>query len=136
MLQLVTVLPVQSADESQELGARQLLVDERPIGDESQTRFGGERVPGQVDSSEVDAARGWLQNSSDHAQCGRFPRAVGAEESEELAVGNGEIDRVDRRERTVFLGETSQLYHFTLRVLGLSAEVSIGVCEFLNASSK
>ena len=107
VLDLVAVLAVQSSDEAQEFRAGELLVDERPVGNESEFRFCGERILGEIDSREVNGARGRLEDSRDHAKRRRLARAVGAQESEQLTVGHGEINGINGCERAVFLGQTS-----------------------------
>ena len=96
VLHLVTILSIQTCHESQELGTRQLLIDERPIGDEPELRFRGQRILGEVYSGEVNGSRCRLQNSRDHSQRRRLPRAVGTEEGEELPLAHREADAVDR----------------------------------------
>ena len=105
MLDLVAVLSVQPGDEAQKFGAGELLVDERAVGNEAKFRFRGERVLGEIDPREVNRAGSRLEDAGDHAQRGRLPRAVGAEEAKQLAVGNSEIDAIDRCERSVILGQ-------------------------------
>src|SRR6266550_3767943 len=105
VLDLVTILSVQPGDETQKFGAGELLVDERAVGNEAEFRFRGERIFGEVDSREVNRAGSRLQDPGDHAQRRRLPRPVRAEEAEQLAVGNSEIDAIDRCERSVILGQ-------------------------------
>src|SRR5207237_1299397 len=104
VLDLVTILTVQPGDEAQELGARQLLVDERTIGNESQSRFRGQRILSKVDTCKVDGARRRLEDSRDHAKRRRFTGAIRPQESEQLAIGNRQIYGIDCRKGTVFLG--------------------------------
>src|SRR4051812_42003219 len=112
MLYLVTVLTVQASHEAQKLGAGQLLVDEWPVGDESELRLRRQRILGEIDSRQVDRSRSRLQNSGDHAQRGRLAGAIGAEESEQLAIGNAQINGVDGSKGSVFLGQRTKFDHF------------------------
>src|SRR6185503_12457643 len=79
--------------------------------------FGRERVGGEIDAGEMNGARRGLEDSGDHSQGRRLSRSVRAEEAEQLSVGDAEVDRVDVRERAVFLGETLQFYHFAFGFL-------------------
>ena len=49
-----------------------------------------------IDTRELDRAGGRLLEARDHAQHRRLARARGAEQGEELAVGDVEVDTVDR----------------------------------------
>ena len=82
VLDLVAVLAVQSRHEAEEFRAGELFVDERTVGNETEFRFCGERILGEIDSREVNGARGRLEDSRDHPKSRRLARAVGAQESE------------------------------------------------------
>src|SRR5438128_6327482 len=73
VLELVTVLPVKSANEAQEFSPGELLVNEWAVGNEAELRFRSEWIFGEIDSREMNAAGGGLQDSRDHAQCGCLP---------------------------------------------------------------
>ena len=87
---------------AQELAGRQLLVDERPIGDEAERRLRALRAR---------VARSWpltrmrpgrrLQQPGDHPERRRLAGAVRAEEAVDLAGLDVEADAVDRGERAV-----------------------------------
>ncbi len=117
VLDLVAILSVQASHEAEKLGPGQLFVDERAVGNEAQLRFRGERILSEIDSREMDAPRRRLENSRDHAKRRRLARAIGAQESEQLAVGNGQINGINGRERAVFFGEASQFYHLAFAFL-------------------
>src|SRR5450759_2425590 len=121
VLDLVAILAVQSRHEAEEFRAGQLFVDERTVGNETQLRFCGERILGEIDSREVNGARRWLENSRDHAKSRRLARAIGAQESEQLTVGHGEINGINGCERAVFLGQTLELNHLVLAFAFLNA---------------
>ena len=57
MLDLRALLVVQSGDEAEELGAGQLLVDERAVGDESELALRGDRIGDDVDAADVAPCR-------------------------------------------------------------------------------
>src|SRR4029079_13499389 len=95
VLDLVSVLSVQSGDETKEFRAGELVVDEGSVGNEAELRFRGQGILCEADS------RGWsvptrrLANPGDHAQRGRLSSAVGPEKSEQLAVGNAQINGIN-----------------------------------------
>src|SRR6266516_3265619 len=106
MLELVAVLAVESADETQEFRTRQLLVNEWPVGNESQLCFRGERILSEIDSRQVDRTGCRLENSRDHPQRCRLPGAVWPQKPKQFSVGHGQIDRIDGCVLAVFLGQT------------------------------
>jgi len=106
MLDLVTVLPVQTSDEAEKFRAGELLIDEWPVGDEPQLRFRRQWVGAQVDAREMDGPGRWLENPGDHAKRCRLSRAIGTEKSEQLAIRDTQINGVNGREGAVFLGQT------------------------------
>src|SRR4051812_26462008 len=105
VLDLGTILSVKSSHEAQELHARELLVDERPVRNESELRFRGERILVEVDAGEMDGSGRRLENAGDHPKRGRLAGAIGPEESEQLAIRDTEIYGIDGRERAVILRE-------------------------------
>ena len=112
MLDLRPVLVVQPGDESQKLGARQLFVDERAIGDEPE--LGSSRRSDSsinIDPADVDRAARRAEDAGDHPQRRRLPGAVGAEKSEQLAFRHFEVDAVDGGEAAVPLGDVRELDH-------------------------
>ena len=111
MLHLEPALIVQAGDKPKELRARELLVDEGPIGDEAELRFRRARVNDDVDARDLDAPRGRPQYAGDHPEGCRLPGAVRPEEAEELTARHGEIDAVDGSEGTVTLGERCKADH-------------------------
>src|SRR5207237_1338297 len=105
MLDVLPVLAVQSADESQKLDAGELLVNEGAIGNESKNSFCRDWVGGDVDSANAHGASGWPEDSRDHSERCRLAGSVGAEKAEQLALWDAKIYRVDGGERAVTLGE-------------------------------
>ena len=86
VLDLRPVLVVQPGDEAQELGARQLLVDERAVGNEAELALRGDRIGDDIDAADVHGAARRPQDAGDHAQRRRLAGAVGPEEAEQLAA--------------------------------------------------
>src|SRR5947208_2385477 len=74
-----------------------------PVGNESELGFRRQRILGEIDAGEMNRARGRLQDSRNHAQGRRLSGAVRAKEAEELAVGYGEVDGIDRGKAAVIL---------------------------------
>ena len=95
----VAVEAVEPAVEAQELAGRQLLVDERPIGNEAERRLGGLGLGRHVVAVDDDAPGGRLQQPRNHPQRRRLAGAVRAEEAVDLARRDVEADAVDRGER-------------------------------------
>ena len=54
LLDGVAILVVEAGDESQELRAGELLVDEGAVGDEAELRLGRDRLDGEVDPRDVN----------------------------------------------------------------------------------
>src|ERR1035437_921906 len=102
MLHLGALLAVQPRDETQELRARELLVDERAIGNEPELRLRRYRILRDIDPRDLHLAARRLQYAGDHAQRGRLARAVRPDEAEQLARRHVQVDRIDRREIPVF----------------------------------
>ena len=101
----VAVEAVEAPVKPQELAGGELLVDERPIGDESERRLRELRLRGDVVPVDHDAAGGRLQQPGDHAERRRLSRAVRAEEAVNLSRLDVEADAVDRGELAVLLDE-------------------------------
>ena len=66
-------LAVQARDEAKELDARKLLVDERPVRDESQLLLRRNGFGGQVDAGDAHGAGRRSQNSCDERSVVVFP---------------------------------------------------------------
>src|SRR5438309_10957402 len=111
MLHLRPALIVQAGDESQELGAGELLIYERAIGNESELRLGRAGILDDIGSRYLDASAGWPENASDHPERRRLAGAVGSKEPEQFSARNGEVDRIDRGEGTVTLREGGEADH-------------------------
>src|SRR6266542_814022 len=120
---VLAVLAVQSTDESQKLDSGELLVDERPVGNESQYSFRRDGLGGDVEAANSDGAGGRSQDSGDHAKRSRFTGSIRAEEPEELALGDAKVYRVDGSEGAVALGECGEFDHDVVR------RTTVGSCR-------
>src|SRR5438552_3587281 len=124
MLDLRHFLVVQAGDETEKLGAGELLVDEGTVGDESELHLRGDRIPRDVDIADFHFAARGTQDAGDDTERRRLPGAVRSEKAEELTARHLEVDAVDRREAAVVLGKLRQLDHFAAMTLILSAPTS------------
>src|SRR3954471_14118481 len=111
MLDLRTALLVQSRDEAEELRAGELLVDERPVGDEAELRFGRARVANDVDPGDLDSAGARAKDARNHPQRRRLPSPVRPEKAEQLSPGHIEVDVVDGGEGAVAFAEAGEVDH-------------------------
>ncbi len=109
----IAFLSIKPGNEAQELGAGELVVHERPVGNEAEPHLGGERIGVHVVAAEQDAALCRSQNAGDHAQRRRLAGAVRAKASVEDAAGDVEADVVNRDEAAVELGQVFQTDHRT-----------------------
>ena len=82
----------------------------------------------------VTRAAGGPENARDHPDGGRLPRAVGAEQAEELAAGHVQVDAVDRGELAVALGELVQPDHVILRTMASTTSRSAGASTTIRSS--
>jgi hypothetical protein len=71
--------------ETQELAGGELLVDERPVGDESKRGLGRFGARGEVVSVDEHAACRRLEQAGDHPDRRRLPSAVRAQEPVNLS---------------------------------------------------
>ena len=101
----VAIEPVQARVEPQELAGRELLVDERAVGNEPERGLRELRLGGGIMAVHDDASRGRLQQAGDHPQRRRLARAVRPEEAVNLARLHVERDVVNRRELAVLLDQ-------------------------------
>ena len=76
---------VEAAVKAQELTGGQLLVDERPIGNEAERRLGVLRLRREIVTIDEHAPGRRLQQPGDHPQRRRLAGAVRAEEAVDLA---------------------------------------------------
>src|ERR1051325_5596888 len=112
MLDMIAFLVVQTSDESQELTARELLVDEWAIGNETELHLRGDRILGDVDPADLHHATSRSQNAGDHSQRRRLARAIRSEKTKQLAARHFEIDAVDGSEGSVLLRKFGEFDHW------------------------
>src|SRR5262249_3763726 len=111
VLDLRTMLVVQTSDESQELAAGQLFINEGTVRNEAERRLCGDRACDDVDTADFRLSARGAKNAGDHAQGRRLAGAVRPQESEQLSARNLEVDAVDGGEAPVALREIRQLDH-------------------------
>src|SRR5438876_7062567 len=118
---------------TQEFAGRELFVDERPIGNESQRRLRALGIRGHVVAIHQDPARRRLQQPRDDPNGGRLARTVRSEKAVNLPRRHVEADVVHRGGGAVLLdeilnrdhlliawGATPRLPSLTLRILILA----------------
>src|SRR5258706_5324110 len=103
---------VQLADESQEFITAELLVDERPVGNEAGNRFGFFRFLDDIVLTEENLPRRWLEDAHHGANRRGLASAVGAEEAEDFSSLYFEIQVIDGGEFAVVFAEVVDLNHF------------------------
>src|SRR6266566_880634 len=109
----VPFLTVQRGHEAQELDPGELVVHERPIGNEAESHLGGDRVRMHVVATQEHPAVGGAQDAGDHPQRRGLPCAVRAEASVQHTLWDVERDIIDGDEAAVMLGQPLQLDHST-----------------------
>ena len=91
--------PIQPRNEPKVLLDGQVLEQVRLVRHERQPALGGDRIGDDIVAVDRDAAGGRPQNAGERPQGGRLARAVGTDESDDLAGAGLEREIVDRRER-------------------------------------
>ena len=66
------------------------------LGDDADRLLGQGRFAGHVHATDAGPARRRHHAGREHADCGRLAGAVGAEQAEDLARGDGQVESVDR----------------------------------------
>jgi hypothetical protein len=112
-----SLLAIQGGREAEKLTTGQLVVDEGPIRNEAEASLGLERPAQDVDSADLNRSAGRPENAGDHAKGGRLPRAVRAQEAEQLAGRNDQVDVVDGGELSVAFGQLNQPDQAFLRTI-------------------
>ena len=87
--------PVEPGDEAHQLAAGQPVVEERGVGDVAEEPLGGERLVLDVVAADQRPAGGRPLETGEHLDRRRLAGAVGAEEAEELALGDRELEVAD-----------------------------------------
>jgi hypothetical protein len=98
-------------NEAQKLSTRELLVNERPIGNKTGDRLGRLRFANHVVPVEEHSSGSRFQDSHHHADRGGFACAIGTEKAEYLSCGDFQIEPVHGGQFAVALGEIDELNH-------------------------
>ena len=89
---------VHAADEAEVFGGGEAAEEGEAFGDDADLAFHFDGVCGDcVEAEDLDGAGGGREQAGEHLDGGGFTCAVGAEEAEELAGGDGEVDVSERR---------------------------------------
>jgi hypothetical protein len=104
------IQPVNAPYEFGELAAGQLVEQQRFIRDQADLLFDLERILRHGQSHQPDCPRSGRSQPHQHLDGGGFARAIGTQESEEAALGNGERQPVDSRFGAVDLSEIADFY--------------------------
>src|SRR5690606_17963762 len=86
----------------------ELVVHEGAVGDVAQLGLGGQRVTDNVYAADLDRSRGGCQDTRDHPERGGLASAVGAQEPEQLAARNFQVERAHRLELAVTLVDLAE----------------------------
>src|SRR5688500_11715039 len=111
MFYLSALLAVQTGDKAEELHPGELLIDERPVGNEAQPSLCLVRPLDDIDATDPHAPRRGTEDPRNHAQRRRLAGPVRPEEAEQLPGRDMQVERVDRGKRAVLLGELLELNH-------------------------
>ena len=95
--------PVHAADELEELRAGETVEEQRFVGDEADAALDLEIIAGQLEAEDLDGAAVGGNEAGEHADGGRFAGAIGAEEAEERAARDLQVDAVHGGLRAVKL---------------------------------
>jgi hypothetical protein len=96
---------VHAADEAEILGGGEAAEEGEAFGDHTDLALDLARVSDGVEAENFDCAGGGGEDAGEHLDGGGFARAVGAEESVELARGHAERDVFDGDEIAETAGE-------------------------------
>ena len=100
---------VELGGEAEVLCAGQVAVEADGLREVADPPLDGERVTRGVVAADADGPGARLGEAQHHEDAGALARAVGAEESEDLALVDGEVDGVHGGEPAVALGEPAGL---------------------------
>ena len=103
--------PVEIGDELHELHAGQLFVEEWPVGDETDDALGGLRFRGHRNAADSDGSFRRPEDACHHPDRCCFSGAVGTDETENLPLGDFEVQIVHRHGLAVQLGQMCQFDH-------------------------
>ena len=91
---------------AQVLAAREAAVEPDVVGQVADLALDRERLAGRIQADDADDAAGRLGEAEQHEHGRRLARAVGPQEAEDLAGVDREVERVDRGEVAVLLGQS------------------------------
>ena len=89
---MVGVEAVHAADEVEIFGCGESAEEREAFRDDADLALDLDGVSGGVEAEDLDAAGGWSEEAGEHLDGGGLACAVGAEEAEELAGRDGEVD--------------------------------------------
>ena len=101
--------PVEPARQLQVLLGRELAVERRLLEDEADVLAHRQRFGDDVVAVDLGAAAGRADQRRQHVDHRRLARPVGAEEAEELAAADVDVDRLDGAQLAVVLAEPERL---------------------------
>ena len=96
---------VHAADEAEVFGCGETAEEGEAFGDDADLALDFDGVGGGVEAEDLDAAGGGSEEAGEHLDGGGFAGAVGAEEAEELAGRDGEVDVLNGGEVAEAAGE-------------------------------
>jgi hypothetical protein len=96
---------VHATDEAEVFGCGEATEEGEAFGDDTDLSFDLDGVGDGVEAKDLDGPGGGCEEASEHLDGGGFASAVRAEEAEELAGGNGEVDVLDGGEVAETAGE-------------------------------
>ena len=103
---------VEACEEAKVLDDFEIVVERKLLRHVADVLANGFRVAAYVEAGDLRAAGGRLEQAAQHADGGGFARAIGPEEAEDFAFGDGEIEMVDGdkiAERLMRLSITTEL---------------------------
>jgi hypothetical protein len=86
------VQAVHLADEAQVFGGGEASEESHAFGNDADLALDFERVRGEIEAEDLNAARGGGEQAGQHLDGGGFAGAVGAEKAVELTLGDVEVD--------------------------------------------
>ena len=118
------VLAIERGGEPEELAAGELVVDERPVGNESDAGLGLERVPQHVHAAHQTEPLVGCRIPAIIRMVVVLPAPFGSQQPEQLAPRHVERDAVHRGELAVALRQVRQPDHAVLRTMASTASRS------------
>src|SRR5579872_150555 len=91
----------------------QIFIHSEEVGEISDVLLRAFRLAGDVDAGDQRAPHGWSEQAARHANSRRFAGAVGADQSEDFSLRNGEGEIIDGKDVVVLLAETRKFNHWS-----------------------